>query len=441
MARTRASWKPGRPTLIHKRPRYRRAERLGPAVECEPAVPSSFPCAGVSLPTPRSPSLLLSLPWEILSEIFRLVIGDNITSCIVTATFYQFVDLIVVVKATRDLRHVCSLWTRILHAIYLASDASRGGILYSVEVSQLPLLKKAFPLLEGCVLDLGDPNRLVELEQKRAALQALGSGFASLDSIVAVALGDDLEKFCPGYPASLFETFCKAGLETLGIELPAWGPPDDSPLEPIPEPEPELIEFVENQFLSLSYYHAQIFRQVLCRLPQLRYLEVPAPMLPPLLSDSSYLLSEPTLEPLRSLDIEYNGYGESFVSILKSVCFVDVLSFPNPIYAAFPWSWAFYLHYRAPRFYRWLYDVGQRLKEKIKPHLQQTCRSVSLPHQCCGGLMGLGFRGLEVTSLDKDEDILEGWVDSTQMNVKNINVVSGQSPRTGSSPQTSVSLA
>ncbi|PGH17870.1 hypothetical protein AJ80_04694 [Polytolypa hystricis UAMH7299] len=408
-------WNSANPIYVHRRKKYQR--QLEPEGHVTRA-PFFRQESDVPAATSRSPSLLLSLPLEILLMIFRVALEDSFTANIIDAPFFRFLELERALEATRALRGACSHISNISRLVFFTSAAARDGILYQVQASHLPQLKKTFPFLKACILDLGDPTRLTDLDQTRAVLKSLDTGHGELDFITAVSLEGDPQKFSPGYLPALLEALCEEGCKVLGAVLPSW---DREELLDFPLVDRKLVNYLIERVADLSYYHAQIYRQILGHLSHLRYVDVPGFMLPPLFSQS-HVASAASIEPLRHFKVEYEEYGDPFVSILKSVKSIQITALPNPIYALFTRSRRSSNRYEA-RFSHWAFSIGQNIESELRARLKTSFGDLSVPQDACGALTGLAYRGLEATSWDKDEDMVKAWTKFKSPNMKEIHIV------------------
>ena len=348
-----------------------------------------------------------------------MVVEDAIAGHILSAPFYNFLDFSKIVNGTRSLRGACVQWHSIVLTMYFGWAASASRFRYRVAVSELPRLKATFPHLQHCILDLSDPNQLVELEQKRALLQRLSAEPGALDFITAVAFEGDPENISPGYSRNLMKSLCEEACSTYRVSLPTYDASIDD-IEPAPgceyrapEVDGRVIDSLKAQIMALSYYHAQIFREILSHLPRLVYLEVPVYMLPALLIDT-YLDPEETTQrqALQHLGINYEEYGAAFQSILQSVRYLHIIALHNPVHGIYRWN-RVSQGFRAPVFRDWESHIGVKVGCSLRDRSEANFIKLSKAKHECDVLQRLAYRGSETASRDDDAvmaQVLRGFV-------------------------------
>lgn len=325
MARTRARNPPV--PLAHVKP-FRR--HLGP----NPARLSSTP-PNFTTPSERSAQLLFSLPHFIVTEIFALALVDDLFAQANETPFFSYVSLRHIVTKSNTLRNVCCLWTRHLRDSLFAGLGARSGLLTLVHPAELSQIRNTFPMLNHCVLDLGDMMDVAELEECLSDLQYHSS---ELSIVKAVTWSD--ASFRPMNLISYGSTrtgrsrtrILQEYLEyqTLAefresVTRRVIGPERLSPVG--------TRDTWFSELMALQYYHAHLLRNILSCVAPVLHLTIPAFIVPLLLGDWSYERGENSRIEEKLDSIRKKGYP--IQAILKGCQQVQFVGLPTPF--VLPW--------------------------------------------------------------------------------------------------------
>lgn len=412
-------------------PKYHHPKRSEQLVDHELQCSSSK----VQIATTRSTELLRTLPMSLLLMILSHLVDEILQGYTVTGAFYKFVDLSNIVFYTMALRNVCSTWAQAVRILVLGGKGSRQGRLCLIKHTFLSDLRKTFPRLRDCVVNLGDPNNIERLELIRSAFSTCEGQGHSLDFITAISWDDEPRDWNRGYEryghVIKWRESCDKQCKSRGIPFWVsdeasdesrgnWSHPD------IPVVNPDIFSLIFHQTLSLSYFHSQLFREILHHIPAVEYLDMPTFMLPGLLVDPlEYTLQEnPSPRALRKIGIEFENYGRSFHSVLNTVRCMHVVSFPNPLYSEF-------LHYNdvmsSPEENTSQSDLRFRMERKLRRHFLKLFEKLPMRMKESMSITGLGYRGSEFDSVER----LEPWLEvlkalqRQQRLVQHVHIVEG----------------
>ncbi|KAL2864333.1 uncharacterized protein BJX67DRAFT_361418 [Aspergillus lucknowensis] len=293
-------------------------------------VPFSFKPPTFFASSERSLQLLFSLPHFIVAEIFAFVLADGLFRQANETPFFAYVSLFTLVTESKALRGVCREWSRQLRDCLFAGLSARSGLLALVTLMELPRIRAVFPMLNHCVLDLGDMMDVAEMEGRLSQLQ---SNSSELAVVRAVTWGDDSFEhlnFIPyGSPRTsrsrtrilqeyLEYPSCIEFQEQLAKRVNG-----DEHLSPL-----KIRDTLLSELMALHFYHAHLLRSILSCVASATYLTIPAFIMPLLLGDWSYEAAENSKlqEKLKSVKSE----GKSIRDILKQSQQIQFIGLPNP---------------------------------------------------------------------------------------------------------------
>ncbi|KAL4878174.1 hypothetical protein BJY04DRAFT_221320 [Aspergillus karnatakaensis] len=229
----------------------------------------------VGPPTETSANLLLSLPQFIFADIIDQVIGDCLLAHAIETPFFSLVTLTNLILDCRDIWTVSWNWRVKVLDVVLGTLSARRGMFVLVPVQGLNRIQKAFPMLNHCVLNLGNMN---DVQAAERALTQLTEQSARL-SIVRAVMWDE-SSFHP----------------TIASEHPSHMPKVESLMRHYwdyllnAEGAGNMQEMRNQEQLivdakTLHLYHVHLIRNILSHIGPAAHIMIPSFIMPVLLGD------------------------------------------------------------------------------------------------------------------------------------------------------------
>ncbi|KAK2765674.1 hypothetical protein FQN54_008530 [Arachnomyces sp. PD_36] len=320
MARTRAT----NPTVSVARVKAFSRLRETPRASASSTPPNS------GKPSERSAQLLLSLPSFIVAEIFALVLAGDLLFRTNETSLFEYVTLSLIVTQSKALRTVCRTWTQHLQDCLFAGLSARSGLLALVSLTGLPRIREIFPMLNHCVLDLGD---MMDMKEVRRCFEELRSHPSALGIVRAVTWSDNSFQYLNRVRYRSTHSYrTQTRLLHEYLEHPffvavegylAKRSTGSNRLPPL-----ALRDHLFSELMTMHYYHAHLLRNILSYIDSATYITIPAFIMPLLLGDWSYQLVENSNIQKR-LDLIKNE-GKPIRDILKGAQHVQFVGLPNP---------------------------------------------------------------------------------------------------------------